>query len=155
MRLYRVCPTKYAKAPLSGEGPFLFGTRWSSPGTRLACASTSAALAQIEFLGHLVERDEITVPLTMIIADVPQDVGIRLLDRAPPRWRRTPSPLSLRRVGDLWVASKGSCVLIVSSIHLPQSLKGTEQNALINPTHPDFGRIRVKRIRFRFDPRLL
>lgn len=155
MRLYRVCPTTYARAPLSGEGPYLFGTRWSSPGRRLACTSTSAALAQIELLGHLVERDEIVVPLTMIVAEVPEDVSIRRLDRAPPRWRRTPPPLSLRRVRDLWLASKASCILVVPSIHLPQSPKVTERNALINPAHPDFRRIRVNRIRFRFDPRLV
>lgn len=155
MRFYRVCPTKYAKAPLSGEGPFLFGTRWSSPGGRLVCASTSAALAQIEFLGHLAERNEITVPLTMIVVDIPEDVSVQQLDRAPARWRRTPPPVSLRRIGDPWVASKASCVLIVPSIHLPLSPKVNERNALVNPAHPDFERIRVNRIRFRFDPRLL
>ncbi len=154
MRLYRICPTKFAKAPLSGEGPFLFGTRWSSPGTRLACLSTSAALAQIELLGHLMERDEMAVPLTMIVADVPENVCIRTLDRVPPRWLRTPPPVSLRRIGDLWVQSKASCVLVVPSIHLPRSHDVIERNALVNPAHDDFGRIRVKRIRFRFDPRL-
>lgn len=55
--VYRVGYRIYAKNPLSGEGSFLYGGRWSSSGTRMAHTSTTLTLAMAEFLEHVRVED--------------------------------------------------------------------------------------------------
>jgi len=54
-------------------------------------------------------------------------------------------------IGDRWVQERRSAVLA-----LPSAISPDDTNFLLNPTHPDFKRIRIHPpINFDFDPRLL
>lgn len=46
--------------------------------------------------------------------------------------------IASRAIGDAWFESRESAVLLVPSV-----VFGGERNAMMNPTHPEFGRIRV------------
>ena len=56
----------------------------------------------------------------------------------PPNWRRDPAPRSVPATGDRWVAEGRSAVLRVPSAVVPSS-----PNYLVNPAHPDAGRLAV------------
>ncbi len=76
----------------------------------------------------------------MIGAVIPDDVEILSLDE----------DANPQEGGDEWFDTQASAVLRVSSVVVPG-----ESNFLLNPTHPDFGRISVESARlFEFDPRL-
>ena len=50
---WRLVKSRHARAAFDGEGARLYGGRWNSPGTRVAYASDSVALAALEVLAHL------------------------------------------------------------------------------------------------------
>ena len=50
---YRIFKSKHAARWFDGEGAFLFGGRWNSPGTRLLYASSALSLAALEMLVNL------------------------------------------------------------------------------------------------------
>jgi RES domain-containing protein len=69
----------------------------------------------------------------------------------PADWNEVPEHPACVSVGDAWVRAASTAVLRVPSAIVPE-----EENALINPSHRDAGRIAVVRTRrFGFDPRLL
>ncbi len=136
MRAWRLTRAAYASDPLSGRGAAIAGNRWNSPGTRIAYAATSRALAALEMLVHVM-RD--TVPPDMVF--VPIDVPDRLVREAtglPGDWADLPYGPNARRFGDRWVAAGRSLGLLVPSVVVP-----AERNLLINPQHRAFGRVRV------------
>jgi RES domain-containing protein len=138
-RVYRLLRKRFAKSPLSGEGAYLFGGRWSSPGTRIAYTSEHLSLAMIEYFVH-VDPDDAPRDLMLVTADVPDSVSrvslsMKLL---PPRWRGAPAPLELAAHGDQFVRARRAAILVV-----PSALAPSEANWLINPAHPDAARIRV------------
>ncbi len=148
MRAFRIVKEKHAATAFDGEGAWLYGGRWNSPGTRVAYTSGSIALAALELLVHLnppvilrwvaipIEFDE---TLAEKVADVPTD------------WTEEPPPPSTRAVGDRWAKEARSAVLELPSVIVP-----SESNYLLNPAHPDFRRIRIgDPVPFAFDPRLL
>lgn len=63
---------------------------------------------------------------------------------------RSAAPEALREIGTRWSARGESAVLWMPSVVIPR-----ERNALLNPRHPDFGRLLLLRAEpFSFDPRL-
>ncbi|MFW5926009.1 MAG: RES family NAD+ phosphorylase [Myxococcota bacterium] len=67
----------------------------------------------------------------------------------PKRWRDTPPPAELGRIGHRWVYEQRSAVLEVPSAIVPD-----EPNFLIHPGHPDAACIRPDPPRpFQLDPR--
>lgn len=148
MRAWRLTRAVYASDALSGRGAAIAGNRWNSPGTRVAYAATSRALAALEMLVHVTRE---TVPPDLVF--VPIDVPDRLVVEAtaiPGDWADLPYGPSARRYGDRWVAERRSLGLRVPSVVVP-----AERNVLINPQHRAFGRVRVGPAeRFAFDRRL-
>jgi RES domain-containing protein len=68
----------------------------------------------------------------------------------PEDWNSRPISPSTRAIGDRWFKKQSSAVLRVPSIVVPD-----EYNYLLNPTHPDFAKIKIgKPIIYFFDPRL-
>ena len=137
----------------------MYGGRWSSPKTRLAYTSTSAALAMLEFLAHVAFEDfdlesaPRLVVITANLGDVPvltlDDIGVAL----PRHWDDVPAPADNAVIGDDWVQSMSSVALSVPSVHTP---RGTpEQVVLINPAHPDFAAITLEAKPFAYDARLM
>jgi RES domain-containing protein len=150
-RVYRVLRKAYARAPLDGEGAFRYGGRWSSPDTRLSYTSEHQSLAMLEYFVHL-DADDAPSDLVLVAAEIPDDLPNERVaaNDLPSRWRRSPAPAELARIGDDFVEKSESCILIV-----PSALAPNENNWLINPQHVGFRRVVVSRIEpLSYDPRM-
>lgn len=149
MRVWRLC--KLEHAAFNGEGARLGGGRWNRKGTPLVYTSATLSLAAQELFVH-VGPDDVPGDLVSVSADIPNAVRIKTLsvDRLPTGWRQYPAPEELAEIGTSWAQSKETAVLAVPSAIIPQEL-----NYLLNPAHPDFGRIKTnKPERFFFDSRM-
>jgi RES domain-containing protein len=150
VRVWRLC--KKAQAAFDGEGARLAGGRWNRRGTAVVYASETLALAALELLVHvdaaLAPEDLVAIP-----AEILESIALTRVDPddLPRTWRRYPAPESLARIGTDWAREMKTAVLSVPSALVPR-----ERNILLNPTHPDFSKIRIGPAeRFSFDPRLI
>jgi RES domain-containing protein len=136
---------KQAFTALDGEGARRFGGRWNSPGRPMIYAAASPSLAVLEVLVHLdLPPDLMPDDYRLLAIDLPDDAPVETLDEPPPDTQ------ACRDIGDAFLRRGEALVLTVPSIIVPQ-----ERNALINPLHPQAGRMRpVGDAPFRFDPRL-
>ncbi len=151
MRLWRLVKTKYANTAFNGEGARLHGGRWNSPGTRVAYASDSSALAVLEVLVNLKDESLLS-SYSLITATIPDTLVETLRQNALPKeWNSSPVLPSVQAIGDRWVRKNGSLALLVPSLIVEAS-----NNILINPGHSRFVRFEIAAVdRFRFDERLL
>lgn len=81
----------------------------------------------------------------------PPEEAIRRLESRdlPAGWDANPPSPAAQAIGARWVASRSSLVLQVPSIVIR-----SESNFLINPAHPDSGRLTISKPElFLFDPR--
>ena len=150
--LYRLLREPFAATPFDGEGSHRYGGRWSAPGARIVYTAEHLSLAMIEYLVHL-DPNHPPKDLMLVRAQVPDDLPKLQLraDELPNDWQDYPAPESLAVVGDKFVRDRAAAVLI-----LPSTVAPTENNWLLNPHHPDFRRIELKRAEpFHYDPRLL
>jgi RES domain-containing protein len=150
-RVFRVLREAYARAPFDGEGAFLYGGRWSSPGTRLVYTSEHQSLAMLEYFVHL-DPEDAPDDLALATADVQENVSReRVKTRGlSAHWRETPAPPELAQIGDGFVKKAETCLLLV-----PSALAVNENNWLINPQHPDFKKITVHGSEpLQYDPRM-
>jgi RES domain-containing protein len=152
LQVYRLVRREFASPDaFSGEGSFLYGGRWSSPGTRVSYASTYRSLAVLEYRAHI---DPAFAAQDLVIATlvIPGDVSIAPTPPLPENWRQIPAPENLRMIGDQFVASSEAAVMLIPSVILPE-----ETDALINPKHPDFKlfNLHPELVPFHFDTRLL
>jgi len=133
-RVYRVLRKAFARAPFDGEGAYLYGGRWSSPGTRLAYTSEHQSLAMLEYFVHL-DAGDAPRDLVLVTTEIPDDLPRQWVspDKLPAGWRRSPAPAELARIGDEFVQKAERCLLIV-----PSALAHHENNWLLNPQHAGF-----------------
>jgi RES domain-containing protein len=147
---WRIVKRKHAKSAFSGDGARRFGGRWNSPGIGMVYTAQSQALAALEMLVHL---DSSNLLQNYVLFEVGFDEALTAaLDpsRLPKNWRTDPPPAKVRAIGDAWIRAGSSAVLRVPSTVVP-----SEFNYLLNPGHPDFGRLQIGQPSpFRFDPRL-
>ncbi|HKL21852.1 MAG TPA: RES family NAD+ phosphorylase [Tichowtungia sp.] len=148
---WRIVKPCHVEGAFSGEGARLFGGRWNSVGTPMVYVAESRALAALELLVHLdhgtVLDDYLCIPIRF------SEKLLRALDTTQLRsdWRSHPPPRYVQILGDQWVKNQVSVVLEISSALIPG-----ERNYLLNPRHPDFGRIEIGAPEpFEFDPRVL
>ena len=149
MRLWRIGNALF---PVwSAEGARLKGGRWNQPGTPAIYAATSFASAALETLVHAnigrVPRDARYVTI-----DIPDDAPVeRLGAEHVPEWNAIP-PGPSRIAGDAWIRARSGLVLLVpSAVTL-----GLDDNAVVNPLHPDFARVVVSaEAPVRWDERLI
>ena len=98
MDVYRIGYRMYAKDPLDGEGSFLYGGRWSSPGTRMAYTSTTLTLAMAEFLAHvnMDDLDPDTPPALVYVRAMLPDAAALTIEQIgmtlPDGWDNIPAP---------------------------------------------------------------
>lgn len=145
-----VKPHRVADA-FSGEGARLFGGRWNSIGRPMVYAAESKALAALEILVHVDDGGLMDEYLCIPIRFDGRLMRSLDLKSLPENWRTNPPPASIRRIGDAWVEEGRSVVLEVPSVLIPG-----EGNYLINPQHPNLGKVKVGPPEpFEFDPRLL
>ena len=128
---YRIADVRH---PIfDGTGASLIGGRWNSPGSPVIYAAASYAGAMLERLVHAgtgrIPRNQKAILIT-----IPARVSIEewTAEDLPPGWDRE-DDIASRSLGDAWVESRRSTVLIV-----PSTVAKYEKNVLINPAHPDF-----------------
>jgi len=110
------------------------GGRWNRPGTPVAYASPSKALAILEYLANV---DASTAPSNLVIATA--DFDEDMTDRTSPLVNRDAIGSNTAKAhGELWVAAHRSAVLAVPSVVVPG-----DENYVISPHHPDFPRVCV------------
>jgi len=161
--LWRIGTTagKYRADDLSGAGAAAVGGRYNSPGTAVVYTSSSVSLAVLETVVHFGARASAQANRYLIELSVPlqvyedrQILTVEQLERDYPFWDAVPFAEASQAVGDNWVASGVSALLQLPSAIVPCS-GVPDCNVLINPAHPDAGRIQVaRREKFVYDPRL-
>ena|SRR5579863_821229 len=151
---WRISKRGYAEPPASafdGEGSRRRGGRWSPAGRRVAYASSSLALASLEYFVHL---DPVDAPpdLVSIRVEIPSDIHFETVETATlhANWRHYPYARDLQWIGERWLFAESSVCLRVPSAVIPE-----EFNILINPLHRDFKALQfLKPVEFTFDPRM-
>jgi RES domain-containing protein len=147
---WRIVQAAVEKSAFSGEGAWLYPGRWNSRGTPVVYAAGSRPLAILEILVHLGAPDLLS---RYVLIPVTFASGLcRKLSpgELPEDWRADPPPDSTRTLGTAWVTSGASPVLAV-----PSAVVLGETNYLLNPRHPDFGKLRIGAPEpYRFDIRL-
>jgi RES domain-containing protein len=112
-------------------------------------AAQSQSLAILEMLVHL---DSPELLKKYVLFGVEIDAAfITPVDQSllPKDWKADPVPPDVQAVGDAWARSRSSVVLSVPSALVPD-----ESNFLLNPTHPDFSKLKIRKpVAFQFDPR--
>ena len=149
MRAWRICRRRHIT--LDGEGARLYGGRWNSRGVAVVYASSTLALAALEYLVHL-DIENAPSDLVAMSIGIPSDAPV--LTIAPQDlakdWSRYPAHPGCTAVGDAWVAEGTALVLEVPSAVVPE-----ESNILLNPRHARGEELTVDSLRpFSFDPRL-
>jgi RES domain-containing protein len=138
MKAWRITKQRHVRTAFSGEGARLYGGRWNSPGVPVVYVAESQSLAVLEVLVHL------NAPALLekyVFLEVDFDPSLVIdLDRSslPKNWQSDPVPEAIQAIGDRWVLSRDSAVLRVPSVLVPE-----ESNFLLNPRHPDFGKIGI------------
>lgn len=149
MRVWRICSREHRR--FDGEGARRYGGRWNHTGTSVVYTSGSMSLAALELFVH-VDIDIAPGELVAIQADIPDTLTIETvkIDSLPKDWRRYPAPEALKEIGTACAKKGSTAILAVPSAVIPE-----ERNYLLNPTHRDFRRIRLRKpVAFRFDPRM-
>jgi RES domain-containing protein len=113
-------------------------------------AAESQSLAILEMLVHL-DSPELLKKYVLFGVEIDVDL-ISPVNRSslPRNWKADPVPVDVQAIGDAWVRSGSSAVLSVPSVLVPD-----ESNFLLNPMHPDFSKLKIRKpTAFQFDPRL-
>ena len=150
MQAFRLCRSIFPV--YDGEGARRVGGRWHSKGTRVLYMSENRSLAVLEIHVHL--SSSLPDKYVLGVADIRDEIPIEKvdIDKLPQNWATLDSreQLPTRRIGDEWVERRKSAVLAVPSVVVG------ELNYVLNPTHPDFVRIRfTEPVPFQFDVRLI
>jgi len=119
----------------------------------VAYGSATLSLAALEYLVHADVGLLSAIPLVSCDMSWPDDLAVEVITAAilPRTWRNAPPIRALADLGDAWVRGGRSAILVVPSAVVP-----SETNVLLNPNHPDAGRIAYGTpAPFSYDPRLL
>lgn len=146
---WRLTKTKYLASAWDGAGAKKSGGRWNSTGVPVVYTSGSLSLALVEVLVHLPSG---VLPAYSAIRVEFDDALVTTIPdpHLPADWRDSPPPAGTQAIGDRWFAAGTSAVLRARSVVVPP-----EFNYLMNPFHPDFGRVTIgKPVPFPFDTRL-
>jgi RES domain-containing protein len=133
VRLWRI--SNYAD--LSGLGGLRFAARWHSKGRPIVYAAEHPAGALSEFLAHM-DRSDLPRSFQMLTVVAGEDASLETLpaEALPPDWLI--NIRATRRLGDAWLADRRSLLLRVPSALVPEA-----DNVLINPQHPDAGKLKI------------
>ena len=137
MRLWRIGDPAGEYAVWSGAGAARFPGRWNADGDAVIYAAQSFPLAMLEKLAHW--NGELPPNQHFGMAGVPAGVGYGVFQpAATPDWA-SETAVSARAFGAAWLRAGRSLLLEVPSV-LAQG-EGMERNVLVNPAHPEAGRI--------------
>ena len=149
---FRICKARYAATAFTGEGALYCAGRWHPKGVPLVYCAETRALAILEQLVRM-RRYRLPPSLVRFRVELPSGVEVKEIARArlPEGWRspHTYAP-ALQRIGAAWLRAAKSVALRVPSTVVPE-----EHNILLNPRHPAFGDVRIRKPEpFAFDSRL-
>ncbi|MDX3925655.1 MAG: RES family NAD+ phosphorylase [Shinella sp.] len=132
-------------ADLSGRGGLMAPGRWHEKGISIVYCTDHPSTALLEILVQ-VDADQLPEHFQLLKIFCPDDV-----QSSPPAIDASelPDTVKTRRAGMDWLRAAPSCLLKVPSAVMPEAT-----NILINPQHPDAGRIIIeKAVRYSFDRR--
>lgn len=143
----------YAADDMTGTGAKLSGGRWNGVGVPMIYAASSRALSCLETIVHL-NASGLPFNRYLVEVEVPDDIwaAAEIADPATLEvgWDAEPAGHVSIDYGSSWAAGRRSALLLVPSVIVPE-----EQNLLINPAHPDAGRVAARKVRrWLYDPRL-
>ena len=124
--------------PFDGTGAMLRGGRWNSRGRPVIYAADTFAGSILEILAHALRPRTLPGPHHAVRIDIPDGLIESLEPESLPGWDERGAP-EARRFGDAWLEELRSPVLAVPAV--PSRPIG--RLLLINPRHPDWGRITV------------
>ncbi len=135
-------------ADLSGRGAEIAGGRWNSKGSAALYTAQSIALCVTEIAVH--------IPLGILPKDY-RLIHIEIPDsacfepkRLPKDWNTFPHPDSTQKIGDKFLKDQRFLTM-----KIPSAAVQGEFNYIMNPRHPDFSQVKIKKIeKFTFDDRL-
>lgn len=133
---YRIGDPAGAHPIFDATGSKLYPGRWNTPASPMIYASMHYSTAMLEKLVHGSGR----VPPNQHFIEITVDAGLsyEMFSAAHhPGWERADGAVS-KPYGEDWLLSGRSVILIVPSV-----VARMEQNVLINPAHPDFGKLRA------------
>lgn len=138
---------------LTGKGAAAKGARWNHPGEHVAYASTSISLAAWETRAHFGRGSALPWNRFLVRIEVPDDLWrarMQLARPLPVGWDAIPEGLVSRHLGSAWLRAGSGLLLAVPSVIVPE-----DDNVLINPDHPDSGRVSATKMRrFVYDHRV-
>jgi RES domain-containing protein len=142
VKLWRVAYGRYAD--LSGIGGLHRPGRWHNVGRPIVYAAEHSALAMLEVRVHMDLAAVYLSKFVMMKIDVQDDVRLDSIDSEPGDESET------RAFGDEWLRASAACVCRVKSALAPDAF-----NYLINPLHPDIGKVTIEAVApLEFDARL-
>jgi RES domain-containing protein len=147
MDVYRISLTKWADS-LTASG---MSGRWNSKGKRIIYTAESRSLACLENVVHR-SGEGLQELFSVMVIRIPDGLKIKSISlrSLPPEWNQSVRCAECREKGNAWLESTETAVLKV-----PSALVLNEFNYLLNPLHPDFGKVRLMRTEpFAFDARL-
>ncbi len=149
MEVYRIAKCKFID-DLSGIGAATFGGRWNSKGTHILYTAATPSLALLETVVHISN-----IPLhhyCMITLSIPDKKIMELNSRdLPDGWFVNPPADRLKSIGDQFIKAN-----LFLALKLPSAIMMEDFNFLLNPNHPDFGKVSKVSVRtIPIDERLL
>jgi RES domain-containing protein len=137
MRAYRIQKAKH-KNDISGFGSTLVAGRWHQAGKiPMLYTSSNVSLAILECLVHLPPGVK-PPDLLLLTLEIPND-GMAAIPNTdfPENWNKKGYYENVQRWGTAWLESRTSLAISVPSVI------SSDDNILINPTHPAFTSIVV------------
>jgi len=147
---WRIVTEKFVGNAFSGEGARLYGGRWNPKGVAVVYTAAHQSLAILEMLA---QDQPLRARCVLIPVIIPDDIVIECIDQAslPQNWQSLAALMDMRGIGAEWLSRGSSAVLAVPSAILPD-----ETNYLLNPAHPEFGKLVIGDARLiEVDTRLL
>lgn len=148
MIVYRITHAAYSKALVASGNP----ARWNSRDIKMIYTAESRALACLENVVHRNTRG-LQQNFRTLQIEIPNSIFISTLNRKdlPTNWQHFKNMPLTQQIGDKWISENKSAILQIPSVIVPE-----EYNYLINPLHPDFKSIEIKKVEvFTFDERLV
>lgn len=153
MIVFRIEREKYLETTLTGIGASMEdGYRWNSINTKIVYTAQSRALATLEVSVHLDLSEDLPEDRLYVEIEIPDVIAIQEvnLEDLPEDWNSKPPTVTTQTIGDDFVNYNEAAILKVPSSIVPQ-----EYNYLINPNHPDSGKIKViSTSQMKFDHRI-
>jgi len=149
MIVYRLTKARY-KDELTGYGAQLFGGRWNSKGLPVIYTCESRALCLAEIAVHTplgILPDGYFLQTIQLPNLKHHTLSSKIL---APGWDGFPHTSISKSIGDKFLVQAKYLVM-----KAPSAIVQDEFNFLLNPLHPEFKKIKLKKVEeFRFDSRL-